>query len=1330
MKKNKLTLIIVLVISALGMHDKLYAMEVNRSEVYQGIWRDVVGLYADESIDYLNTLQETQNELRFWRQKVLKERFDDRITKIESILSASNNDVLTQIEAYVKERGIDSLDDSLMMRIAQLNYDRANFDMTLKMRHYENELNQFNAGHRKKAPELPAPNYKMVIYYSAELLRRFPSSPLSDRAHYILGYCLYDEGKNDKAAKIYDRMLRLHGFSELAPEVRWRLAEYYFDAQKFDLALPQYKFLSSTKNNFTLKAFYKEGAIYFVQGKLKEASNTFLHLLNISNNRLGSGDPEAGTLNEEAFEYLAFLKAKNVDLQLDEDLDAQVTERLALAYRRIQDEEGSRKTYQNYVSQRPLAKVGPRFMNNVIQSFDVEELRGRGQEVRNRFITGLSPSSTFWVRYKSDVPTNVESQDLYEVHILASAEFYAEQARRSKSAADYRAAIEFYRRFIDSYPYSPLRSQAHFQMAELQYFAGRYSEAATTYMEVTLDENSDEFKDEAAYGFVLAESKRVGFPLQELKPIIPQRNSNGLLMPASAATQSEKAFLQAVENYVNIVNKGARRQKILYRSAEIFFTHNQFDKTRQALELVLRDKEPSSVSTKAIRLISHTYDLENNWEKVVETQNRLLGLSHSVDTESFESAPLLRADSPVLLSAWRLENVGKTSEAAEAYEQFVIYYPKSSDAAHALFRSGLLYKRAAQIRSSNRMFERLLKQYPSSQYVSKAEFLLAANYESIIQFEKAAKKFEAYSKKYPTGSLTAQALLNAATLRAGLHQYAESANDFSQYAKRMNDDELWFQAAEFHQKAGNSKQALAILKRYSEGKYGRDFFIRSRFEQAKITGNADRDCAAIEFIVKRYEKSISARSRHSLYGCLYLKTIPLRNELLSAKNVKGIESKIEALMQMYGAIQKTGDVDWISMALYDAGVVHENLADKFKSAEQKIKAVGFYKKVVELVDDSFIRPATQLALDKLKRLAPDQISLNRPESLWPLMATGGISPSVITVRWPSESSVVKIAFEQKKWNEVISTAEQEMTTAPATYYFTAKAHALAQIGAGKEAQETLLICVEKLNDPSCAAALLEGGYHGNKADELKNILEAALKNDSYAAWKMGLAHLAARRNQGQRALQLAEQAIEQDPLYAPTYSFVVKLLLAGFRPELAQITLNEGIKNTDGDESLQIQKGYLDLGLHLLDKARSLVEEFKRQEVNTPTARIYMAYALLAEKKRDEALALISDLPTDERGKNEILMAQFSLALLFKNQEIAKKRLVQIEPLTKDVPYASYLVGIYYHSMERNGLKAREYLSRAKELGTWSRWLELGLTIPIDNREPAEIVLPEKGASP
>ena len=78
----------------------------------EGLWRQALGEYTDESLDYIDTLSETRLELKFWRQKVLQERFDGKLSRFEKMLSEGNVDFLKQIETFITKDGRDGLDDS------------------------------------------------------------------------------------------------------------------------------------------------------------------------------------------------------------------------------------------------------------------------------------------------------------------------------------------------------------------------------------------------------------------------------------------------------------------------------------------------------------------------------------------------------------------------------------------------------------------------------------------------------------------------------------------------------------------------------------------------------------------------------------------------------------------------------------------------------------------------------------------------------------------------------------------------------------------------------------------------------------------------------------------------------------------------------------------------------------------------------------------------------------------------------------------------------------------------------------------------------------------
>ena len=175
-------------------------------ETKESLWREATSLYTLGSEDFVSTLSETLNELKFLKQKVLHDLFEEKVSRLEIILSKSNNEVLSELEKYVKVNGIESLDDTLMMRLAQLHYDRANFDLTENMHRYEGELDQYRMGKIKEAPIPPMPDYRKAIFYTTQLIHLFPNSPLDDRAHYLLGYCLGEAGNGSESAKVFNEL--------------------------------------------------------------------------------------------------------------------------------------------------------------------------------------------------------------------------------------------------------------------------------------------------------------------------------------------------------------------------------------------------------------------------------------------------------------------------------------------------------------------------------------------------------------------------------------------------------------------------------------------------------------------------------------------------------------------------------------------------------------------------------------------------------------------------------------------------------------------------------------------------------------------------------------------------------------------------------------------------------------------------------------------------------------------------------------------------------------------------------------------------------------------
>jgi len=1306
------------------------------------LWKEAVALYADETKDFIWTLDENREFLREHRAHVLTEKFDKRINEIEITLSKSNREVIAEIEKHVAKFGMESLDDSLLMRMSQLYYERANFDLNEKMRQYEKAVHAYQAGQRKNLPPLPEPDYLKTISYSQNLINHFPLSPLADRAQYVLGYCLFDIGEENKAANLYEQMLRTHPHSPLAEEVRWRLAEHYFDQNQYLQAANIYRKLASYANPFQMKAIYKLGATYYAQGSYAEAGSLFIKLFYESQHRREIPLDDRRTFEEESLDYLAYIKAKKINLKTDELTDSLVTEALAKAYARAQDDESARQAYLSFVQKAPLSSYSPRFMDRVVSSYEETDEPGKAQRVRLRLLGGLGRKSLWWARHKSETIATVEAEDIYEYSLLQSALFFGRKALDSKKSDDYMKAIQFYKTFLSEYPGSELAHQAKFELADQEYYSGRYKDASAHYLEAVVDPVSSEFKEEAAYGHVLASAKMVGFSLTEKSGLKPARNAQGLLAEPSNPTEKEKVFLRAAQQYVNNVDSGERRQKVMYKAAEVLFQHNQFEKTRAVLDASIDETMPNSITLKSLRLVAETYDLQNNWEKVAETNRRLLSMADTAgDTDSVSAS--MRPGARALNTALKKERAGDLEGAARDYEQFALAFQRSPDAPIALWKAAELNRRFGRISFSNKFADQLIKEYSHHALASKAQFLRAQNDESLIEFESAAVRFERFAKERPEDLLSREALFNAASIRRDMMANREAAHDFEEFVKRAQSDENQIDLAGYYQRAGQNEKAAAIYRKFASGRFGPDFQIKSLFEIGRMKPDlAAQNCSQIRALSSKYKDVLTAQSFHISNGCAYLQTLAARDELLNTSFVdKGIEAQVNAfevknrkLMLRYAENAKVSNREWVAEALVDAADIQASFARKLeifiqefahgKVKEAQAKAIDFYRKALDQAQGNLSLAAAQRALQALREKDTRNLALNRPEALWPAAA---VDPRLIGWEAPSESvqketeewSDLKSALDSGDWPTAEKIASDLYSKTKQPTWAAIAARALAEQGAFSKVRAILANAVEqnRLNHDVATSFLLFSGDENLTGRALHSLNGVEEEKSSVLA---SLAQAYKNRGESKKSFEWSRKAIARNTGYAPTYGILADLFNKTGFTELAQKTLDIGIRNTQGDAALQLKRGYFMLSQRLPDQALSLADNIIDVDPSNPQAYGLKAFALLSKEKKDEALKVMAEAVSDPQLHTEILPDAFAINMAAKDSAKADSMVNEMEKLTSESARANYLLGVYYHSMKRDPVKARAYLTRAQELGLSFIWLEIAMRgLDDPNRLPS-----------
>ncbi|MBK9294557.1 MAG: tetratricopeptide repeat protein [Oligoflexia bacterium] len=1161
-------------------------------------WKEAIELYVTETEDYLDTMSTSSLEFKQWRLRVLQDKFETRISGLETVLSKSNFSELAQLEKSVQERGLDSLDDSLMMRLAQLHYDRAVFDFNIKSKNHR--------GKNAKNISLISPDYKKTIFYTREIIKRFPKSSVLEHAYYLLGFCLFDENKDSPAAKTYEQMLKTFPLHPLSFEARWRLAEYYFEQNQFELAKQNYDYLIKHPNSFSQKAVYKLGAVYYSQQKYSNAYKIFIELYNQTLDRLGTDDPEAETLNSEALDYLAHLKTKDIPMNVDDELESNIVLRLSEIYHQKLNDAESRNVLVSYSKQKPYTKFSPVFLNSVIDSLEYDNLYSAAQKIREMFLNTYKPNSPFWVRWEKDVSTTVEIQDLYESVLLSSAHYYADLARRTNKFVSYQKAIEHYNKFIEEHPISPLKNQARFEMADLQYFAADYSDAGATYMNMTIDTDSDEYKEEAAYGYFLSEMKRIKYDPALNSNFAADFDKNGRLNPVSDFSQKEKQFFEAADFYTKNVPKGFRRQKILYKKAELFFKHNRFKDARAQLEDILKEQELSSIATKALRMLSETYNLEGNWSKIVEIQKMHFDVTRRLSFDITQTDELFKSKAPLIRQALKSEKRGEAKDAAELYEFYSIKYSKSSETPASLLKSGLIYKNLGQIPDSERVLNRLVNDYPKSRYKPAAEFLLASNFEGYLMFEEAIKKFDKIFKKYPKKEIGLQALISMASIQYALMQYDEAAEKYKTYAQVLKDDYALLTAAEIYRKAGNKKAALKVYTQLSKEHKGKSLAVEAYLNLAEMASTNEQKaeyCRVIKSFTKNTQLATIATTQHALTGCMYFKVRPYAQKVSKEKLVKHWPN----LSQVYDAIIQAQDYQWLKEVAADL----EKLVNRTGFAPARLKLEEIQLKLAE---------------NKIEQIDTTQARLS------------GVDAETLQVRWPIESSLVRVAFDQKKWEELIKNARTELSlNKNQPYLYVAISRAYAEKSFWVDASSTLKECVQETKDGVCSAYLsfIEPKY--------------GFEDLNYDPDDEAIIHLAKAVKLAKTRKNPEEQfkkAVKSMPQLPDTYKYFSKYLNAKKKYDLAKLVLDAGIRNTQGDDRLLVEKGMLALEQKDKDLAQAVVNEMRYYDAISNNSFLYRAIYYYIDNNPTQAQAFLKQIDAQDSP-----IYKYASNLIYKNMD-------------------------------------------------------------------------------
>jgi len=704
--------------------------------------------YLKASQDYILTQKEASEQIRDWRKKRLAEIFNEKLDGTEQNLLLSNSNLIEEFNKFLKENGVDSLDDMLLIRLSQLYFEKANLEFSQLMK-----KNQAGA-------DIPVPNYKKAILFSKLFTAKFPNSPIGDKAYYLLGFASEEMGKPNESIVHYEELLKKYPASEFSDEVAWRLGEIYYGNGKYANAEKMYLRLSKTQGIFYTKAMYKLGSIYFSQKKIPESAKTFQKLI-ADVEKIKIKSPEDQAILDECYDYLATLLSNDNAVQIQASYQAEVYYRLGMLYKKRLDEKSMRSVFITATKKFPRSLQLPQMYSELIESFENAQDTEKANDYRSQFVQILTQDQKWWNENEDYKNIAFKTQDLLEFNLIKSAEYYAEKGYSKNDMSQLQIAKNRYFNFITKYSWSAYKDYAKLELADLEYFLGNYAQASNYYFEIVNESVSATLREEAAYSLIWSEVKKVGYDLNfDAKNTVPQN------LQKTNLDAAEKVFTQAAIFYITKVKSSSRKNKVIYKLAEVYAEHGDFDNTSQFLNMIISDLDNATeITVRAYRYLMEIFNIKNDWASLVSVQELYASTYFSGDIESLDKENFRQQYRDKLETAYNFEFEGKYLEAAQELEKVIIKNPRSVMTEFLQLKIANFYIRVGQYPRAESITSQLL----NTKYKAEAQYLKTQILYKTARVEEAVKGLEEFALNNQKHPWFEDGILNIISLRSQLN---------------------------------------------------------------------------------------------------------------------------------------------------------------------------------------------------------------------------------------------------------------------------------------------------------------------------------------------------------------------------------------------------------------------------------------------------------------------------------------------------------------------------------------------------------------------------------
>jgi len=947
--------------------------EIRELERLEGL----VKRFTDQVEEYRRGAREMLEAKYAGRKKAKFDYYESRIEALEDDQRVRRGDAIAKFESFINKYPDDArYAPDALFRLSELYYERSYEQYLTANQEYDDLIEQWTPDSGAPEPTPPDFFYQPTIAAMQRLVTEFPNYRLVDGAYYLLGYCLTEQGEDDRAVKVFERLAQRKPKSQFIAEVWTRIGEYYFATSDLPKARDAYsQVLNHSETQYYDKALYKLAWTYYRMADpetspelYNEAVETFATLLDYNLKTKLAGEEKGGDLVKESKQYIAitfaeekwgsfdklqsFLEARG---QPDYSGDVLIAfGNVLFDQTRYQDSVAVLKTYLN---QEPMDPSAPELQEKIVTA--LERDRNFDQAAVEREILNENyKEGSAWYVHNQDNPEAVKlAENLTQKALYTAAYFYHEQAQKYEESQEYELAFtsygkaaNIYQDYLDRFPHDKLVYELTYNYAESLYYSQRFAEAIPKYQWVRDAKHNTTLRKDAANGVVLAWENSIKLAAEAgtlvlRDAVLAADRGDEPLEPLEIPNEYQE-YIKSIAYFLELVPDDENRSTYDYLAADVYYRYQHWDEAESRYKNVVATYPTEDVGKYSANVLLDIYLTHKRYQDVADaiksySENDLLN-KHQGFAESLvpiRSGALFKVAEKTMADE-------KFDEAAERYIALVDENPKFEFADSALNNAAVCFEKNKRYDSASKMYQRIFDTYPKSSLADTALFRVAVNAERFFDFDKAIETYRRLVKDYPKSPNRPDALYNVAFALENTQQYDRAAREYLRYCDLFPDrddaPEVCFNAGLVYEKMGDQRRMMKamgdFIKKYSKNELHKDRVLDAHMRRAKIFEKSKKRktrklaTKLYELIVEEYTKAPGMKSApyaaEADFKLIQPKFDSYRKIQFvgsSKKQQEALKAKFETLKEVekeYSRMLGYKQADWSLASLYRIGMLY------------------------------------------------------------------------------------------------------------------------------------------------------------------------------------------------------------------------------------------------------------------------------------------------------------------------------------------------------------------------------------------------------------------------